>query len=677
MRKISALALVLTAVTASADEIPFLRDEALSALASELSGTNAKKTIAELSRHHRMRASEGFSAATAHIVAELKRAGLEDVRIERIPSDGRIFYGTQRSRPAWNVREAELWEIGAEGQRITAIANYADAPITLAQDSASADVRAELVDAGSGTSLSEYEGKDVRGKIVLVSSQPEAVVPLAVGRFGAAGIVSYAPNQRSAWWQENGDLVRWGHLDAFSPTRSFGFMISLNRARAFQERLRRGETILLHARVDSTTSAGEYEVATGTIRGVDPALRQQEIVFSCHLDHPNPGANDNASGCAAILEIARTYSALIASNRLQPPRRTIRFIWPAEIEGTLALLVARPEMTRNFKAAIHLDMVGGGPETKAVFHVTRGPASLPSFINDVAEEIGAFVNEQTEAFAKTGSARWPLVEKDGGKEPLAARFVPLTIGSDHQIFAEGSFGIPVIYLNDWPDRYIHTSHDVVANIDSTKLKRSAFIAAAGGWVLANITEADARPLWDTVRSRSLARTATVLREKRSLIPQEAANLARFHFWYERTLAESMSRFFPIPQEVNLEIWPFYDELATLTGRSSATRPASPGRVYRRNASLRGPMTVFGYDYLVANLGREKTDALRLLRHQGRRGSGAEYAYEALNLVNGRRTTGEIRDALAAIYGPVTAADVEQYLDALATIRVVEMVVRSQ
>ena len=670
MRKIIASVLAFTAFTVTAGEIPLLQSDGLAAIANEISGSNAKKTVAELSKHHRMRVSEGFSAATAHIISELTRAGLSDVRIERLPADGKTFYGTQRSRPAWNVRFAELWEVGTDGVNNAQIASYADAPITLAQDSASADLRAELVDAGSGTAASDYEGKDVRGKIVLVSSQPEAVVPLAVERFGAVGIVSYAPNQRTAWWQENRDLIRWGHLDTFSPVRTFGFMVSLNQARAFQERLMTGESILLHARVDSSTSAGAYEIATGTIRGADPALRQQEIVFSCHLDHPNPGANDNASGCAAILEIARTYSALISNGKLKPPSRTIRFVWPAEIEGTLAFLVARPDIVKNIKAAIHLDMVGGGPETKAIFHVTRGPASQPSFINDVAEEIGVFVNAQTERFAMTGSADWPLIEKDGGKEQLGARFVPMTLGSDHQIFAESSFGIPVIYLNDWPDRYIHTSHDVVATLDSTKLKRSAFVAAASGWILANITATDARQLWETVKSRSLARTATMLRERRGLIPQEAATRTRFHLWHERTLAESLSRFFTVPQDVSVEIWPFYDELANLAGGRS-TRAVPPDRVYRRNPALKGPMSVFGYDYLVANFGKEKTAALRLLKHQGARGSGPEYAYEALNLVNGRRTTGEIRDALAAIYGPVTAADVAQYLEALAAIKVIQ------
>ena len=70
---------------------------------------------------------------------------------------------------------------------------------------------------------------------------------------------------------------------------------------------------------------------------------------------------------------------LVREGRCSASARTLRLVWPPEIEGTLALLNGRPELPPRIKAAIHLDMVGGGPETKAVFHVTRGPASLPSF----------------------------------------------------------------------------------------------------------------------------------------------------------------------------------------------------------------------------------------------------------------------------------------------------------
>ena len=33
----------------------------------------------------------------------------------------------------------------------------------------------------------------------------------------------------------------------------------------------------------------------------------------------------------------------------------------------------------------------------------------------------------------------------------------LDMGSDHDVFFEGSWRIPGLYLHDWPDRYIHTN----------------------------------------------------------------------------------------------------------------------------------------------------------------------------------------------------------------------------
>ena len=64
----------------------------------------------------------------------------------------------------------------------------------------------------------------------LASAQPGAVETLAVEKFGAAGIVSYAMNQRTAWWGEDENLVRWGHLQSFPAIKTFAFMVSLKTA---------------------------------------------------------------------------------------------------------------------------------------------------------------------------------------------------------------------------------------------------------------------------------------------------------------------------------------------------------------------------------------------------------------------------------------------------------------
>jgi len=211
------------AALARGQKVPLLPEGDVAALANELSGETAKRNLEVIATFHRQRGSRGFHSA-AELVAERARAyGLSDVAILEFPADGKIFYGAQRSRPAWDAEVGELWEvpipvgdcakvkarasseeearkikeqishncetfIGAERK----IASYAAEPVVLAEDSETADVTAELVDVGTGTSEADYAGKDVKGRIVLVSASPGTVQDLAVGKFGAAGIVSYA-----------------------------------------------------------------------------------------------------------------------------------------------------------------------------------------------------------------------------------------------------------------------------------------------------------------------------------------------------------------------------------------------------------------------------------------------------------------------------------------------------
>lgn len=646
----------------------------ITVLAQELSGETAKNNLEYVARFHRMRGSRGFRSAAEHILSELRSYGLTDARIEQFPADGKIFYGTQKSRPPWDAEFAELWELN-DGRPQTLISSWQAMPVTLAQDSESAEVNAELVDIGSGGSERNYDRKSLTGKIVLTSAQPGEIASLAIERHGAAGIVSYAQNQRTAWWGENENLVRWGHLDTFASKPTFAFMISLKQGRAFQARLARGEKVELKATVRAGKHAGFYDVVTATIPGTDPLVRHEEIAFSCHLDHQRPGANDNASGSVAILEVARTFAKLVRESRLRPPARTLRFIWPPEIEGTLAFLNARPQIASRIKAVIHMDMVGGGPETKAIFHITRGPASLPSFVNDVAEHFAEFVNDQTARFAAGENVPFPLIAPEGGKDPLLAEMAEFSSGSDHQIYTDSSFSIPAIYLNDWPDRYIHTNNDTPAKVDPTKLKRAAFIGAASAYFLANVKPEGASDVLRVVQANSLKRTATFMNRRAELSKEEAANFTRQHLSRERLLVNSFDRFFRMPEAVRTNADTFLATLQRLVGPVQAnTSPEGAGLlVFRRDSRLKGPMSAFGYDYFKDHYGAEQASKLHLLQHKGLRGSGGDYAYEILNLVNGERTAQEIRDVLSATYGPIPLEVVVEFLRALESIRVIESI----
>lgn len=718
------------AISAFAQKPPLLPEKDIAALANELSGETAKHNLEGLARFHRQRGSQGFHAAAELVADRLRAYGLSDVEILQFPADGKIFYGTQRSRLAWDAQLGELWEMKAKPVRYQSevtggsefrldftdekIASFEAEPVVLAEDSESAEVTADLVDVGEGTKESDYAGTDVKGKIVLASAQPGAVEDLAVGKFGAVGIVSYAQNQKTAWWGEDENLIRWGHLETFSPNKTFAFMVSLKTARDLRERLARREEIRLHAVVKAGQHPGNYEVVTATIPGADPKLKDEEIAFSCHLDHQRPGANDNASGCVTILEVARTLQKLIAEGKLERPARTIRFIFPPEIEGTLTLLNAKatnfqtwdldesrgplnrptpvrprqfpsgaplrgfsgPELAKRVKAVVHMDMVGGGPETKAVFHVTRGPMSLPSFVHDVAWAFAEWVNEESYKFAATGSADYPLVAPEGGKDPLRAEYSAYTMGSDHDVYQDSSFGIPAIYLNDWPDRYIHTNFDSAANIDPTKLKRAAFIGAASAYFLADLRDTNSKALERLYEGARYRRTSDALSRKEALKGENLGDFTRFWTSEEQNIGDSVLPF--LSKKVLDDLHVYYGEplidLALNPMKALPRVATGEGAIrFQRRPEPKGPLAVFGYDYFAEHAKAAGIPTPKLLSYEGLWGAGEEYAYEVLNCANGKRNAQEIRDAVSAEYGPVPLELVVEYLKALEKIGIVEAV----
>jgi aminopeptidase YwaD len=677
MKRIAALLVgLLMGVAAWGQKPPLLPEKDVAAIAQEVSGETAKRNLEGIARFHRQRGSQGFHAAAELVAERLRAYGLSDVVILEFPADGKTFYGTQRSRPAWDAEFAELWEM-KDGEGVK-LASFEAEPVVLAEDSESADVSAGLVDVGEGTKESDYAGKDVRGKIVLVSAQPGAVQDLAVGKFGAAGLVSYAQNQKTAWSGENQDAIRWGHLETFSANKTFAFMVSLKTAREFKERLGKGEIITLHAVVKAGQHSGKYEVVTATIPGADPKLRDEEIVFSCHLDHQRPGANDNASGCATILEVARTLQKLINEGKLARPARTIRCVFPPEIEGTMALLNGKPELAKRIKAVIHMDMVGGGPQTKAVFHVTRGPMSLPSFVQDVAWAFAEWVNEESYEYAATGKAAYPLVSLEGGKEPLRAEYSAYSMGSDHDVYQDSSFGIPAIYLNDWPDRYIHTNLDTAANIDPTKLKRAGFIGAASGYFLAGMNDENVRSVLGLLQMRTLRTAEEIARKQAQLnTPCDGGEIERYELEQVQPLTESITRFAPDRQSIRSD---YSGKLRANIENNSQGRCVETqlvmGKIptYRRKLEPKGPLAVFGYDYCEVEWAkRGHTTGPKLLEYEGLWGSGEEYAYEVLNFADGKRNAQQICDAVSAEYGPAPLELVLEYLKALEEIGVVEEV----
>ena len=701
MRSLICFLIALTTLCAFAQQ-PFLGVREWTALRDESSGAAPYENLRYLTGLHRVPGTAAFDQAAQFVLQRAREYGLADAHSEQFPIIGTRRYGLMRSYLAWTVEEARLWEI--RPQHIL-LGDWKTDPIHLADYSHSADVETELVDVGNGASEADYSGKDVRGKIVLADGVLARVQELAIAQHGAEGIVSDMPNQTTAWSGLDTTVVRWGHLDARQAS-GFAFMVSRQTAEALRSRLRNGEHVILNAHVKATVGPGHWTVVTGTIPGTDSTAG--EIVYSCHLDHERPGANDNGSGCVTILESARVLAHLIDSGQLPRPKRTLRFVWGPEVEGTMAFLATHPEIKQRLRANIHMDMVGGDPfKNKSVFHVTGTPWSLPSFVTDVGT---VFLDAIRTAASEYASGETPaetgIVETRAGgqgtRNELIADVTPYSSGSDHDDYDSSTIAVPSLYLRDWPDIYIHTDHDTLEQIDATKLRRVALLGAASGYVYASVTAQQLPTLLPFLTAQAEARVAQSFGAAQQLVddPQldagvawyEARNLVNQTLQRESATLHSIVEFSGGPPEADADgaqaladqatIFQKWIDTQTKLRGAKGTAPTAPWasasdakRVPIRVGEF-GPLTYQNDNVLLARLGKERYAKIKLINSEATqllnvRDQSELYAYEIVNFINGKRTVGEIRDAVSAEYGPLPLSLVADYLDACVAANVIQ------
>ena len=136
------------------------------------------------------------------------------------------------------------------------------------------------------------------------------------------------------------------------------------------------------------------------------------------------------------------------------PLRTIRFVWGPEHEGTMAFLSAHPDLMKDLRADIHMDMVGGDPfKNKAVMHVTETPWSLPSFVTDVGTLFMELIRAGASEYAEgSGSPDEAMVESRNAAIATRNQFIadvtPFDIGSDHDDYDSSTIAVPSLYLRD-------------------------------------------------------------------------------------------------------------------------------------------------------------------------------------------------------------------------------------
>jgi aminopeptidase YwaD len=465
--------------------------DVLRAIINEASGELALQNEIHLTGVNRNRKAEEYQTGyfeSAFILQKLREYGLDEAFTVDLPVD---------EPTAWDAESAELWTVEPELRKIT---DLDDVPACLCAGSETTDTTAELVYVGPGNRDEFYKDKAVEGKILLVNGSPEMARRIGVLKYGAAGIIGWS----SSHPEFDRDEVGWSGLRPAPKDRAtFGFMVSERQGQDLRNALERGRKIVVRAVAKTQLVPNPKDQLTvGLIKGAE--FPDEELVLTAHLYEgwAKQGANDNASGCTAILETARVLKKLLAEGKIPPLKRSVRFLFVPEISGTEAYLRLNPDIKKKIFADINLDMVGEGLiKNQSYFRLNQTPWSLPTYLNDVMasyiEWMGDSQRDAQEASWRAGGVLAPT----GSRDPFYFLIERYSGGSDHDVFVDGSIRIPAVLMIVWPDQWYHSSGDTPDKSDATQFKRVVTISAAAAEFLANAGPAEAGRMMAEISAR--------------------------------------------------------------------------------------------------------------------------------------------------------------------------------
>ncbi len=382
----SLLALVLVCsltVLAAAQDKPVLSPDLAKGLAA-IQGTAAYGYVKQLSSPAfagRLTGSPGFAAAAKWAAGLFKQWGLK-------PLDAKTGYLQPFPSPYTIIKSADLTLFApgdAAGRKFEANKDFL--PLLFSD---SGKIEAGLVFAGWGISApdlgyDDYAGLDVKGKIVICfRGQPALGDPrlqhhdehrtrmkTALDK-GAVGLFYIYPEPIS---NPNGDWLK-GFLPAMISEKAADSILkeagttSADLKKILQT-FKKPLSFALQSRVRYAVEAEHHAEGIGCnvvgyVEGADPALRKDVIVIGGHLDHNGlhmgflfPGANDNASGSATVMEIGRAYSLLA-----RKPKRSVAFVLfggeEMGLQGSTYLSEHIPAPFARVDGMFNFDMTGEG-----------------------------------------------------------------------------------------------------------------------------------------------------------------------------------------------------------------------------------------------------------------------------------------------------------------------------
>ncbi len=255
-----------------------------------------------------------------------------------------------------------------------------------------------------------------------------------------------------------------------------------------------------------TSIPNHTENVIAMLEGGDPVLKNEYVVITAHLDHvglSNPvngdgianGADDDASGCAAIMAIARAYAEGAAQGIR--PKRSIIFLWVAGEEkglwGSRYFCQFPPVDITKVVGNINMDMIGRS-RTPGYTDPPQYKLVEPNEIFIVGPDISSSELGKTLESLNSGYQKLKLnhfydvtapdeTHDNLGPQPNGQR---IFYRSDHYNFAK--MGIPIAFFTSGLHSDYHRVTDSADKLDYGKMLAVSKTVAALSWMLATQQE---------------------------------------------------------------------------------------------------------------------------------------------------------------------------------------------
>jgi hypothetical protein len=386
------------------------------------------------------------------------------------------------------------------------------------------EAQGPIVYVGAGVSApaqkhDDYEGKDVKGKIVLVVPTLPSGLDAAtikedqqgVGAarvHGATGMLVIPPQRLADFMKDKNVVQRFASRESVTLAKeSEGKLPAVTLTPDTAEKLLSAMGLDLKSVYASVSKKEPAEAkkfggsahivvsmqqvrtttqnVVGVLEGTDPQLKSEYVVFSAHYDHlqTSPkgeiyhGADDDGSGTSAVLAIARAMS-------LQPPRRSVVVMFHAGEE--LGLLgsqyntdVAPAVPLDKIVVDLNIDMIGrskpAGDNQPEDEHLTDAHTVYLVGSNRISSELHELSEETNSQFQKLKLDYY--YNDPQNPERIYYR-------SDHWNYAK--HGVPVIFYFDGTHVDYHRPTDTVNKIDFSKMTQITRLVFETGWRIANL-----------------------------------------------------------------------------------------------------------------------------------------------------------------------------------------------